>query len=453
MKAFATILLICIVQYGYSQLNINLSPKHQSKLSAVKSGHKRAKQFYKFFRRDSIKHLKRLNKQIKRSWDSVARANRSQYLNPAQVSKLNRYISKETVDSLDSQIRKWKAILNDSTSGDSLKAIAKSRAKDLTITRLRYDPGYPAFERALLDRPDSSSWTEIKDKMPGIDSLEGIFSDPGELLDHSIKMSEHHLEGFATASAGTLGAGDFSSAKELENSYGGTLKDANNITGSLKSMDGAMSKQGVDSVLTNNKVLEAATQKVSHLFSKFTSFSSSSDLSDAKKRTSLEGKTFLERIVIGGTFNVVSTDPVSIDFAPQIGYRFTSLFTVGVGMNYRATFGDSINYSWHVSSRNIAVKAFTSYEFINSWFLTGESQFSSLGKNESNKTDWNANYFIGIGKKFLVHPKLHMTLTALYNLNSENQNQLYPQRFQIRVGFQTSDLAFRKKQVNYDPNR
>ena len=122
-------------------------------------------------------------------------------------------------------------------------------------------------------------------------------------------------------------------------------------------------------------------------------------------------------------------------------------------MNYRATFGDSINYSWNVSSRNVAVKAFTSYEFINSWFLYGESQFTNLGKNEGGKSEWNANYFIGIGKKFLVHPKLHMTLTGLYNLNSETQNELYPQRFQIRVGFQTSDLAFRKKQINYDPNR
>lgn len=297
------------------------------------------------------------------------------------------------------------------------------------------------------------SWSEIKNKMPAVDSLEGIFSDPADLLDHSIKMSENHLEGFATTQASTLAGGDFSNAPGLESAYGGTLGDAKKVSGSLKSMDGATSKQRVDSLLNDSKVIEAATQKVSGLFSKYSSFSNSNDLSDAKKRTSLEGKTFFERIVLGGTFNVVSTSPVSIDFAPQVGYRFNSLFTVGVGMNYRATFGDSINYSWHVSSRNIAVKSFASYEFINSWFFYGESQFSSLGKTEGRKNEWNANYFIGLGKKFLVHPKLHMTLTALYNLNSETQNQLYPQRFQIRVGFQTSDLAFRKKQVNYDPNR
>jgi hypothetical protein len=411
------------------------------------------KQFYKFYKRDSIKHLKKLNKQIKKYWDSVARANRNQHLTSAQVSELNRSVSLKAMDSIDGQIRMWRSILNDSTSSDSLKAIGKNTAKDLTITRLRYDPNYPALESLFINNPDSMSWDEIKDKMPAVDSLEGIFSDPADLLDHSIKMSENHLEGFATSQASSLVGGDFSSSPGLESAYGSTLKDAKNAAGSLKSMDGGISKQRVDSLLNDSKVMEAATQKVSGLFSKYSSFSNSNDLSDAKKRTSLEGKTFFERIVIGGTFNVVSTSPISIDFAPQVGYRFTSLFTVGVGMNYRATFGDSINYTWHVSSRNIAVKPFVSYEFINSWFFYGEAQFSSLGKDEEGKSVWNANCFIGIGKKFLVHPKLHMTLTGLYNLNSETQNQLYPQRFQIRVGFQTSDLAFRKKQVNYDPNR
>jgi len=122
------------------------------------------KQFYKFYKRDSIKHLKRLNRQIRKSWDSVARANRDQHLTPAEISEMNRSISVEVMDSLKDQIRICRSILSDSTSSDSLKAIAKNRAKDLTITRLRHDPNYPALESLLISKPDSMSWSEIEGK-------------------------------------------------------------------------------------------------------------------------------------------------------------------------------------------------------------------------------------------------------------------------------------------------
>jgi hypothetical protein len=69
------------------------------------------------------------------------------------------------------------------------------------------------------------------------------------------------------------------------------------------------------------------------------------------------------------------------------------------------------------------------------------------------KKQWKSNYFIGAGKKFLVHPKLYLTTTLLYNLNNDTKNPVHPRRFQVKVGFQLSELATRKKKIYYNPNR
>ena len=105
-------------------------------------------------------------------------------------------------------------------------------------------------------------------------------------------------------------------------------------------------EEAVDHFAEHADKLQSAQAKMSKLMSKYREFSNSNDLSDAVKHTSMEGKTFFEHLLIGGNFNVLSTDPFSIDFSPMLGYKFTTKFSVGVGMNFRYTYSDSIGISF-----------------------------------------------------------------------------------------------------------
>lgn len=201
--------------------------------------------------------------------------------------------------------------------------------------------------------------------------------------------------------------------------------------------------------------IAGAQNSISKLMSKYREFSNSADLSDAVKHTSLKGSAFRERLVIGGHFNIVSTQPVSVDFSPQLGYKFNTRFFIGIGMNYRATFGDSIRNSYFVSPANTSYKAFISHDVIRDFYACGEWEKSgiSLSSNDRTSKQWKDNYFVGVGKRFLVHSKLYFTMTALYNLNSEHQNPVHPNRFQIRMGFQLSEGALAKRKSYFHPNR
>jgi hypothetical protein len=458
MRACSTILLLLCMLSGYSQsVNINLSARHQKKLSEVESGHKRMKKFYKYFKKDSAQHFKQINKKEKKSWDSTMRATRKQEKLKKKVADRNPALHHSNqLDSIDGQIKTWIAILNDTTQNDSLRAVARENVKDLMLTKLKLDPNFNLIETKYSSLPDSLTWEDFATQIPGIDSVQGIFANPKDLLDHSASFTEKQLGGITEVQpiiTANHQLSEFKGMSEMYRDKNGSYLNRDSLTEAGK--DKAAEK-ALDYFAENPEKLEAAIQKASKLFSKYRVFSNSNDLSDARKNTSMEGKTLLERLVIGGTFNVISTKPLSLDLSPQLGYKFNARFFVGAGMNYRMTFSDSIKHNWYVSPRNTAFKTFMNYDVVKSWYAYLEGEISGAAGHsieQKEKGDWNVNYFVGAGRRFLVHPKLFMTITALYNLNNQAQNHIYPQRFQVRVGFQTSDLAFRNKKVTYDPNR
>lgn len=460
MKTRLTIALLLFSLMGFSQtFNINLSPNHQQKLTSIKSGHKRMVKFYKYYKKDSAQHTKKLTKQEKRLWDSTMRAERSR-------EKLERKLARKGIvmpDSLRQQdmfvaeIREMNLVLRDSTASDSVKEIARDKLKTLATHKARQYPGYQYLEEQQMLHGDSVSWEDVAKHVPGIDTLKGIFqADPKILFQHAAKLTEQQAIALGGATSIANEFGKFEEMKNMPDEYKNQYEDyidKDNLTKEGK--DRAVEK-AMDYFAEHPEKLEAAHQKASRLLSKYRAFSNSANLSDAQKHTSMEGKTFFERLVIGGNFNVVSTSPLSLDFSPQLGYKLTSRFFAGIGINYRHTFSDSIKSNWYVSPTNTALKGLVSYDILKSWYAYAESEWSRLKgiSNEQNRAkQWQANYFIGVGRRFLIHPKLYMTVTALYNLNNEIQNPLHPHRFQMRIGFQLSELASRKKQINYDPNR
>ncbi len=193
----------------------------------------------------------------------------------------------------------------------------------------------------------------------------------------------------------------------------------------------------------NPALLQGVQRKMSILMKKYSVVPNSNDLSTAVKRTSLKGRTLLERLQIGGNFQVISLQPISIDFSPQLGYKFNSRFVVGAGGLYRKTFSDSLK---SIAADVIGYKAFTNYQF-GSLFLSGEFGRNSPAPKveESAKRLWENSMVIGIGRSFHITPKIEMLLMGGYNLLYDHKDTVYPRPWVIRVGFRSSELAFLNK--------
>lgn len=429
MKALVLrILFLFLPLTAYSQsFNISLSPVHQKKISGIESGHKRMKKYYKFYKKDSSQHFKRLNRKQKKDWDSTMRAARKDERLRRKLGDRYPMVVNNQVDSINKQMKAYRSTLNDTTQSDSVRAEAKEKLKELAVTRLKMDPTYAAIESQYGEMPDSLTWKYLSQRVPLADSLSGLFNDPKDLISFSASLIERQLLNRADLSSMAGANAKMLQLKGMTSSFRGKYNPEHSKDSLKQVGKDKLAEKALDYFAQNPGKLEAASQKASRLFSKYRSFTSSTDLKDATRQTSMEGTTFFQKFVFGGTFNVVSTKPISVDLSPQLGYRFSTKFFVGVGMRYRATFSDSLKYSWYVSPKNTAAKLFASYDIYKSWYtyvegeLTGQSRPAAT-QEEKNK--WYPNYFIGGGRRFLIHPKVYMTLSALYNLNGQSENPL-----------------------------
>ncbi len=460
MMKFVGLVLFFILPFvaDAQSFSVNLSQKHTEKLNGLKDGRKRLIKYYRYYKKDSTRYMRQQNKFYKKSFDSTFRANHQQDKIQRQLEKKgidlsNNHLSQ--ADTLTKQLCHWHAVMKDSTSSDSTKQIAKQKVKDLAIEKAKQHPGFQNLMDKYQINADTIDWKTLAQQIPGMDTLSGVFNSSSKEV---FSVAEEQATKQIANYAGRLLGKDFAEAEKLKGlpdrykkEYEQYMdKDRLKSEGKEKAVE-----EVVDHFAEHSDKLQGAQAKMSKLLSKYREFSNSNDLSDAVKHTSMKGKTFFEHLLIGGNFNVVSTEPFSIDFSPLLGYKFTTRLSVGVGMNFRYTYADSIRNKFYISPRNTGYRAFVNYDVIKGFYAYGEWEKSGIkmtSNDKSNKT-WKDNYFIGAGKKFLVHPKLYLTLTALYNLNNEQNNPVHPRRFQMRLGFQVSELVTRKKKIYYDPNR
>jgi hypothetical protein len=231
----------------------------------------------------------------------------------------------------------------------------------------------------------------------------------------------------------------------MQSKYKSQLADLNDSTARKEMLKQQAEKLAMDYIQDNPGILQDVQKKVSLLMKKYSSVANSNDLSSAVKRTSLNGKTFGERLVLAANFQLLTLDPVSIDFSPQVGYKFNSRLALGVGGTYRQTFTNtSVSFAPDV----FGYKGFVSYEVISSFFAYGEYGRNSPGLEVAEGTSqriWKDALFVGAGRRFSIHKKVDMTVTALYNFMHETGDPIYPRPFVVRFGFQLSELALLKK--------
>ncbi|MEM7551351.1 MAG: hypothetical protein AAF363_16845 [Bacteroidota bacterium] len=187
--------------------------------------------------------------------------------------------------------------------------------------------------------------------------------------------------------------------------------------------------------------LEQAQQKLHQLKKKYSSIPNTNDMSTAVKRSSMQEEPFKKRLVFGGNFQLTSTDPITIDLSPTLGYKINKKWIAGIGGTYRQTFGneDASNFEEDLWS----LKAFSSYDLIKSFFGYVEYERAFVRRAQVNGEGasdlrWEGTdvFALGIGRRFKFSKKLSMTAILTYNFLFQSGDGIYTSPINARIGFE-----------------
>jgi hypothetical protein len=150
-----------------------------------------------------------------------------------------------------------------------------------------------------------------------------------------------------------------------------------------------------------------------------------------------------EKVSLGGNFGLAFGNPTFINISPLIGYRFTDKLVAGGGPSYIYTrvkiygrnFENSIAggrlFGQHLIFENFAARA--ELEHLGIQYPVWN------GTDYDKRREWVTNPMIGASYNMPIGRKASFNITALYNLNYQNnlnQQFLYGRSpFIIRAGF------------------
>lgn len=194
----------------------------------------------------------------------------------------------------------------------------------------------------------------------------------------------------------------------------------------------------------HQKELGEAQKQLTKLKKKYSSVPNSNDLSTATKRNSLKGKPFKERMVIGGNFQLVSTEPLIVDISPVLGYKIDKRFTIAVGATYRArlteypknrippTGKDDLTYGY---------RTFVDYTFWKGFYAHGEYERMSKEFEISPQTDlyarkWVEAAMLGLGRSYTINQKVKGGVVLMYNFLQNNNEKIYTSPWVFRFGIE-----------------
>lgn len=446
-----------------------LSLKHIQKIEKGKSAKDKLKQYKIFYSKDSIKHLKQLDKYWQYKSDSLLATTQidGERLmdNASGLSKRDlRRISKlrekynipiQNLDTLksfpDSAMLVEKAKLLGRETGYDLPQESfdikkegiqqvKNGLQNSSVAEV--EEGREIAGKAMAYQNDFNDFQNEIDSYAQNDSL--IRQELKYGLEHQVQERIEGVEELKVLE-------DYKKqVKGLDPSQHEYMKEFDNLQDSAYRKEQVKQKaeeMALDYIAENPAIMKAAKSKMDLLMKKYSIVPNSNDLSTAVKRTSLEGRSFKERLFVASNFQVLSLKPVAFDFSPLIGYRFSGRLIAGIGGNYRKTFGDSLGKT---SSDMIGYKIFASYDVIKNFFAYSEFANNSTGMQQTEsatKRLWNTSLLLGAGRKFTIHTKVEMTMVVLYNFARNPGDTVYPSPWIIRFGFQCSEIAFLKRKV------
>lgn len=493
---FSLLLVLASLTMSEGQPTLQLSEKHLQKVVEQDNPVKKRKAYLKYYHKDSVRYVKEVDRYWQAKFDSATtfipdkrekvrqgidrllneelesmkrlmastEINAEMYRLPAALE--GRYSQKQ-LQSIYSSARYYLVEMAKDSAG-SLSEIIKIDRSFMALLDPNKQPGVnltnPVNNAGRFGKKLKGELNEKLGKNNYIKEAKEIKGDVGLHLvefrqyeqyanmtpDSLLKVGESRLEkevqNQMMAAAGFEGyQKQLNQYNQLQSQYKGYLNDLQDSTARKEMAKKKAEELAMQYINDNPSIMKSVQKKMDLLMKKYSYVSNSNDLSTAVKRTSLRGRTFRERLVVAANFQVLSIDPVTVDLSPQIGYRFNSLLSAGIGGTYRQTFKDTIP---SLSPEVFGYKGFVSYDVVKSFFAYGEYAQNSPGvkvEEGISKRIWNPAALLGVGRKFSVSKKIDMTVVALYNFIHKPGDTLYPRPFMVRVGFQLSDIALFKK--------
>jgi hypothetical protein len=433
----AFIFILSCISSCLAQLpETTLSPRNVTRVEKAKSASDKLRLYRKLFSKDSLKQVKEIARSYTRYTDSISRTQSKnlKFDNVTFTFQNHRLPLLLEAAKAPAFLKALYGTLNDYHQNQALDSLRPAMANFL-------------LQQYPVEMPDSGqiqSWavstkagSQLQQYKQGINNFE---SDQSALGASTLKQLKYAKGDRVNALQSEL-----ESIKNAQNSFsvpGGdqyqSVADSLQDSTWVKEQAQKKAEEAYRSYLAQHPELTDGIQKkMDLLMKKYSIVPNSNDLSTAVKRSSLEGKPFSKRLVWGGNFQVISLDPVSIDVAPEVGYLINSRFVVGVGALYRQTFGDSLP---RLAPQAAGLKIFSSYDLISNFFVHAEyarSTPSAMGISErGERNKWQQAAFLGMGKRFTVHPKYFMNVLLMYNFIRSNNDTLYSSPWVIRFGFQ-----------------
>lgn len=406
---------------GYSQpalaqikTSVSFTNPYAQHLSDAQQTHKEAKA-YKRLMKDSLRNLRRINKLYDAKIDSAF-----------EVARAQAGIDDELIPDRE-QLKDFKK--------DS------SRYSDLL------EDQYKLYEREYLNLPVDTAL--LDDSLPM--DPKTIQQDPAALAQKMGKNFENNLEDRAASMTGL----DQVTAPEMPNrslvnarqQMEGYQEQAQSIN-ARKDIKGSIQQLSQGQLTKYNQSLNNAHKSLTKYKKKYISLPSTLDLSKGVKRTSLKGKSFKERLRVGGNLHIRQGKTVDIDFSPSIAYRLNKLWSAGIEGMYRSSFGTDISFEEAFAPNTYGGRLSTDYTFFKSFYAHGELEtlhrVSDTQKNVPGTPEPNIPFLsgamAGVGKTFSMSKGVKGKVLIQYNFLHKEEYGLYNSPWVLRFGFDWTDL-------------
>lgn len=222
-----------------------------------------------------------------------------------------------------------------------------------------------------------------------------------------------------------------------------------------KNANALLKKAGVDPVpdyfAAHQADLQAGIKRLEKLKKKYGSIPDSRYL-PKHPPSDMKGKALIERLVPGLNFQFFQQSSLTMaDLSPFVMYRFTSCWRAGIGGTYRLQFNNKVQLVHPHDA--FGYRLMTDYSIISGFNVHVEGEWmkmvpydpiTNFKLTDSEKKQWIPGLYLGILKHYKISPMINGNFQVLYNFLYQ-RNGVYPNRFNIRFGF---ELALKKKTKN-----
>lgn len=348
----------------------------------------------------------------------------------------------EQYKELTKDLKSYTKHLDKSNPLDSAKRQALLQdAKQLGIQELSTKEEFKDIKKELSPYLDSPYLKGVKlldlDSM-SLDSLKTLSVSTFQKLEKRLEqeiLKRDELKEFNTNIA------EFEALKGLPESYRKQFDKYKYGEGLQKEAMAEAAKKASALLSKHSKEIQSAQTQLSKLKKKYSSVLSSNDLSTATKRNSLQGQPIKKRIVLGINFQIVSLDPVIIDFNPLVGYKFNKKFHVAIGGSYRARFTEShTNSQLRIGQDELTYgyRAITDYNVWKMLSIHAEyeriSKEFEIGTSDTFKRNWVGGALAGISSSYSVKGKVEGNFSVLYNFLYNFKQAVYTSPWVFRFG-------------------